>query len=164
MRLCWVLLVCADVYLQIYCSSIGCIPIYAAILLPTCVSSICMPGSVSTRGSSPQPAQPALSTPGRGHDTLTQAKAIAADTSRSLLRRRLAPTGHCPPTSVDSVPSHTLQQHTPITCQHRSARPIPMPSPLNTHPNTHSDPPASLRGCSQCTDGGVAEMAGRAAE
>jgi hypothetical protein len=72
----------------------------------------------------------------RGHNTLTQAKAIAADTSR---QQTLV---------VYSVPSHTYVLTICSTCQHMSAS-LSTPSPmLSPRSNTHSDPPASLRGCS----------------
>jgi len=104
--------------------------IYAAILLPTtCLPPAylyffyvpaCLVESVSTRGFSSYSPQHQL-TAGRGLDTLTQANAIAADTSRCLLRSFL-------PASIAyrSIHSRALQ-HMPVTCQHRSARPILCP-------------------------------------
>lgn len=159
LRLCLVcILVCADVYLQasVSRSSIGCY-IYAAILLPT--SSVCSPRLpawwrcfnarllLSTQHGRPRAT------------TLTQAKAIAP--IRAVAN---APTGHCL-LPVCLLPACIAYRAIPLpicsTCQHMPASlstPYPMPSP---QPNAQSDPPASLRGCSKCTDGGVAEMAGR---
>lgn len=142
-------------------SSIGC--------YISCYSAACrlFPLFACLLGASVSNARLLLSTQhGRPRATrLTQAKAIAADTSRRLLLRKRLPqdTVDClPSTSVCSVPSHTttLQHMFCSTCQHMSASlstPCSMPS---LQPNTQSDPPASLRGCSKCTDGGVAEMAG----
>jgi len=53
------------------------------------------------------------------------------------------------PASVDSVPIHSLKSAAAHACYVPAplSTPNPLPSPLYTHPNIHSDPPASLRGC-----------------
>jgi hypothetical protein len=85
-------------------SSIGCyIRRYsAAYRCFLCLFACLLGRGVSTRGF-PLSTQPA------GNKTLTQPKAIAADTSRQQTRFHWI----LPPASVYSVPSHTTLQHMP---------------------------------------------------
>lgn len=157
LRLCLVcILVCADVYLQasVSRSSIG-YYIYAAILLPT--SSVCSPRLPAWWRCFQRAAPSQHSARQAAGNNTYASQSDSPDTSRRKRSHRSLPPASC----QACIAYRAIPLPICSTCQHMPASlstPYPMPSP---QPNAQSDPPASLRGCSKCTDGGVAEMAGR---
>jgi hypothetical protein len=129
LRLCLVsvysCLCCADIYSTALSPPRALAVIYPAILLPDAVSFYLPACLVEVfQRAAPPSHHSASATAGRGHNTfsLTQAKAIAADTSRLLPAQTRRFHWTLPPTSVYSVPSHPwILYYLPLTLQHMPA-------------------------------------------